>query len=250
MGLAAVVALLAGCQSGMPMMAGSLAPQTAPQARAASVDGFKARIRQSIESEFLARDTGKKDKYLDANEARMPVADFKRADKNLDGKLDLTELLEYLHRDLFGPFNQKFVPIFKQLDANASNFLEEAEFAKVQLTSPGPDGQPLRPTTLMYRMADRNRDFKVDYDEFEDLMAWDTADLLPEYFRAPSAPVAPVMPPPGLNPPAKPPAPVAPPAVQPPVAPKAPVAPPAVINPPAQAVGDPPHPEPDRFGQF
>jgi hypothetical protein len=113
----------------------------------------------------------------------MPAADFSRADKNRDNTLDLTEVLEYLHRDLYEPFNQRMVPIFKQLDANASNHLEEAEFARITLSSVGPDGRPMSPTSLMFRVSDRNRDFRVDYDEFEDLMAWDEANMLPEYFR-------------------------------------------------------------------
>lgn len=252
MGVAAMVAVLAGCQAGLSPMASIRAPQAAvPQTRAASVDGFKARIRYAIEAEFLVRDKGPKpDHYLDFTEARMPRADFDRADKNHDGKLDLMELVEYLHRDLFGPFNQKYVPIFKQLDANFNNALDESEFAHVQLASLDASGHPLQPTALMYRVADRNRDYKVDYDEFEDLMAWDTADLLPEYFRSAGTPAVVPLPPPGVNPPAKPPVP----AVQPPAAPRPPAVPPSVFNPPgappAQAAGDPPHPEPDASGQF
>jgi Ca2+-binding EF-hand superfamily protein len=228
--LASWVLMLAGCQGGMPLMARTTAPVAAPQTRAASVDGFKARIRQAMETEFVARDADK-NKYLTPAEARMPTTEFRRADKNTDGKLDPTELLEYLHRDLYGPFNQKMVPVFKGLDVNASNFLEEAEFAQVTLTSTGPDGQPLRPTQLLYRVADRNRDFRVDYDEFEDLMAWDEANLLPEYFRSPAAP-APVAKPPAAPQPA-------------PVAPQPPAAAPVVANPHVQAPGEPPRPDPE-----
>jgi hypothetical protein len=257
--LGMAVMVLAGCQGGMPLAAGSLARTVAPQTRAASVDGFKARIRFSIEKEFVARDTVKADKYLDPTEARMPSADFSRADKNRDNKLDLTEVLEYLHRDLYGPFNQRMVPIFKQLDANASNHLEEAEFARITLSSVGPDGRPMSPTSLMFRVSDRNRDFRVDYDEFEDLMAWDEANMLPEYFRGtpvtngpvvnqpvPQPVVQPVTPqPPRVTPP---PPPMPWPPTQPisyGTQPRSLTTTPARTTPHTQAPGDPPQPDPD-----
>lgn len=108
---------------------------------------------------------------------------FDRMDKNKDGKVEAEEFMEWFSAEetkegIKNYFHQKTLQIFKEIDTDMSGFLDVQELEDIAIRIGA--NLPKKRLQKIFKEMDKNKDGKIEVDEF---IAWMDKDMDDTGFR-------------------------------------------------------------------